>query len=206
MLTPKDILNPATRSGYKHVRLCIESGSTRPKPFIASANGHTWRAPRRATALESAWDYCNFINGVNSAPLFRGKSAGHTRPQAPKRRVPSDIQAARGMLRDWEAQQRKTAQGYVYCFRETEGAERYVKIGYSVNPEKRIAEVQTGNPRVLEIVGYFPGTEEDERALHAKYATANVLQEWFHPTEALLSKFSKPAAQSGGRPKEVTTA
>jgi hypothetical protein len=127
------------------------------------------------------------------------------------------------MIRDWEAQQRKDVQGYVYCFRETEGAERYVKVGYSVNPEKRIAEVQTGNPRILEIVGYFPGTEEDERALHKQFGPSNKLQEWFRPTPALLSLFqggthtgrmscaspnfnTKPAARSGGRPKEVTTA
>lgn len=113
------------------------------------------------------------------------KPAGHKVPKRPKVRVPSDIKAARGMIRDWEAQQRKNAQGYVYCI----GDGTAVKIGYSVAPAKRVPELQTGNPRILTLLGFIKGTEADERALHRKYRKDNILQEWFRPSPALLSEF-----------------
>jgi len=211
MLTPADLKNPARASGYNRVSGAGSANTDYKKPYQAhkrvktgTGPGTFWNGPRRATAAEAAQDYCDAVNAGIHPPPRANKSAGHKRPQVRKPRKPAEVRHAEGVMRDWRAQQ-EGKQGYVYCFREKEGAERYVKIGYSVNPEKRITEVQTGNPRILEIVGYFPGTEADERALHRQFAPSNKLQEWFRPTPALLSKFTKPAARSGGQPKEAAT-
>lgn len=202
MLTIADLKRPGTISGFQHVRKAGDG----PKPFQAQHMPRSGdQGPRRASAAEAAQDFCDWYNKVGVArPRKTNKSAGHKRPKQRKPRKPAEVKHAEGMIRDWRAQQ-EGEQGYVYCFRETEGPERYVKIGYSTNPKKRIAEIQTGNPRVLEIVGFFEGTEEDERKLHARFSHSNKLQEWFRPAPALLSLFTKSAARSGGQPKEAST-
>lgn len=103
-----------------------------------------------------------------------------------------EYQAALGVLRDRRAQ-REGKQGYVYLITEAlpGGALRYAKIGYSVNPKKRVAELQTGNPRTLVLLYMMPGTEEDERRMHREFASDNVLAEWFMITPSLLSRFTK---------------
>lgn len=72
-IVPADYLNPYTASGYDHVSLKTDSrpGRTNPKPFLAAHGkrkpGVTtpiWEGPRRATALEAAQDYCDYISGL----------------------------------------------------------------------------------------------------------------------------------------------
>lgn len=199
MLTPSDISKASNVSGYRQVGLVRgpSRGNTSSyyQAYEAGGRGGDWKGPARSTAQEAAQDYCDRVNSGAASPPRNLKRAGHVRPAPRKVSKPSEVEAAEGILRDFRAQQ-DGEQGYVYCFREKEGIERYVKIGYSTNPQKRIAEVQTGNPRVLEIVGYFEGTEADERAMHAKHAASNKLQEWFRPTPALLSKFTKEAKKN----------
>lgn len=107
----------------------------------------------------------------------------------PKDELPSEVQDALGVLRDHKAQ-RAGRQGYVYCIGERANSNiGYVKIGYSVNPEARVGELQTGNPRVLYLLAKMPGTEADERALHARFAHKNVVGEWFHGTYDVIDAF-----------------
>lgn len=190
MLTPKDIANPKRKSGYDHVQSMVGHPRPAKKNFQAQIGGgwsaearaRRWFGPSRLTALEAAQDYCDYVNSGNAPAPTRLKSPGHKRPQDPRRRVPSDITAARGMIRDWEAQQRKNVQGYVYLIVEVNrgGGLTYGKVGYSTNPEKRVAELQTANPRPLALLYKMKGTEADEKRLHAKYRSINVLQEWFN--------------------------
>lgn len=182
MLTIEDIRNPVRKSGFDHVGNKDTPGHPQPhKPFQADVYGgkrdkagRSWSGPARATAEEAAQDYCDYLNGHGLAPTTATlKTAGH-KYTAPK-----------------VAQQRGDAQGYVYAITDGE----FVKIGYSVNPSKRIAELQTGNARLLSLVGTIPGTESDERKLHAKYEHLNVLQEWFEIDTDLLAEFAtQPAA------------
>lgn len=65
-----------------------------------------------------------------------------------------------------------------------------VKIGYSVNPEARVGELQTGNPRQLYLVAKMPGTEEDERRIHAKFIHKNIIGEWFYGDADVLGEFA----------------
>jgi hypothetical protein len=192
MLTPKDIRNPKRKSGYDHVGCDVGAGAA-VGLFRAQAGGGrpgharvSWRGTRRTDALEAAQDYCDYINNGSATTPATLRTAGH-KYTVKREPVPSDVEAARGVLRDFKAQQ-EGQQGHVYLILEDNpgGAIGYGKIGYSVNPRKRVAEVQTGNPRHLKLYAFKPGTEADERSLHAKYIKHNVLQEWFHVTKELL--------------------
>ncbi|MFJ8856618.1 GIY-YIG nuclease family protein [Streptomyces sp. NPDC102437] len=54
-----------------------------------------------------------------------------------------------------------------------------VKIGTSNNPEKRLKELQTGNPDRLGILWSTPGGRELESMLHRAFAAYRVEGEWF---------------------------
>ena len=196
MLTPNDLVNPARKSGYNHVNHAggVGQGKRTGKPWKSGVRtrngGYAWRSPRRATPLEAAQDYCDYVNGQHAATPATLMTAGHEYI-VDERDTDPEYQAALGVIRDRTAQRREGRQGYVYLITDGE----YLKIGYSVNPEKRVAELQTGNARPLRLLGKIEGTEADERALHQKYIRNNVLQEWFHINGPLLQEFvNQPAA------------
>lgn len=63
-----------------------------------------------------------------------------------------------------------------------------VKIGYSVEPMKRLKEVQAGNHRQLQVLMTLPGDRRAERKLHERLADLCVGGEWFDfGTEDALS-------------------
>ena len=214
LMSVRDLSNSRNLSGYKYVVPC---GGRRG--FQASRNGggrpDGWRGPMRPTAREAAQDYCDHINGALGVRPARPalRSAGHdTTPRAPLPRDP-EVLAALGVLRDARAQ-RRGVQGFVYLIVEAKPSGEldlnYGKIGYSTNPSKRVAELQTGNPRPLRLHLSKPGTEADEAALHQKYIKDNVLAEWFRISKALLLEWDAshrvPAAQSGGTSHKEATA
>jgi hypothetical protein len=197
VLTPGDIFNAARYSGFDHVLLCEG-----PKPYIARAYGgkldkagRSWQGPRRATAEEAAQDYCDHINGGGATPAKQLRSAGHNGKRVALRRD-EELEAALGLIRDRRAEQ-QGKQGYVYCITDGE----FVKIGYSVNPQARVAELQTGNARPLRLVWYFAGTLQDEADMHQRHIENNVLAEWFRPSVNIALDFhsrctSVPSAAS----------
>lgn len=197
MLTLEKLKDSTRPSGFKHV-MHDHGGGFRPKPYRAQGRAnrpgtlprYEWRGPRRTTAVEAAQDYCDYINGLPAATPGTLKTAGHA--QGLRAPLPRDeeVQHALGVLRDARAQ-RQGKQGYVYLIWEgkANGGLRYGKVGYSTNPEARVAELQTGNPRTLVLLYKKPGTPEDEAALHQKYMQNNVLQEWFYITKELILEF-----------------
>lgn len=191
-LTPSDLLSPNRLSGYRYVgywRLRQPPrtpyfGQVQKKRDDGRPGSMTvWRGPERDTALEAAQDVCDYFNGDSTSSPATLKTAGHEYV-VDERDADPEYQAALGTIRDRTAQ-RRARQGYVYLITDGE----YLKIGYSVNPKKRAAELQTGNARKLTLLGFFPGTEADERKLHRKYIKDNELQEWFRISDALLSEF-----------------
>lgn len=54
-----------------------------------------------------------------------------------------------------------------------------VKIGYSIEPTKRLKEIQAGNHRPLQVLLALPGDRVTERALHQYFAARCVGGEWF---------------------------
>lgn len=189
MLKPKDIENPKRKSGYNRVGRANGPAPRKPSWRAETGpggNAQTWRGPVRKTPLEAAQDYCDYVNGNQIVPAVTLKTAGHAYKLDRTKNDP-EVEAAYGIIRDAKAQ-KAGKQGYVYLM--VEKGKKYAKIGYSVNPEKRIAEVQTGNPRQLTLVGKIKGTPSDEAKMHAKYIKQNVLQEWFKVTPELLKEFT----------------
>lgn len=189
-LAPSDLRKPSNQSGYAHVQR-----DNQKKAFRAQAEGTgdkpfrtRWYGPRRATALESAWDYCNYVNAGQAVAR-----AVLVYPKQPKRlpleEIPRDpeVEYALGVLRDHKAQQ-AGKQGYVYCIGEASNLYA-VKIGYSVNPPARVRELQTGNPRPLVLLGWGEGTEADEAGLHMQFLQYNLLGEWFIAAPDVLDVF-----------------
>lgn len=82
------------------------------------------------------------------------------------------------------AHRARGAQSYIYFVRsEPTGC---IKIGISCGPNKRLSELQVGNPVRLELLGVRPGGEPDESRLHAELADDRATGEWFHPTASVL--------------------
>lgn len=79
---------------------------------------------------------------------------------------------------------RQKPKGYVYFIQGQCGGA--IKIGYSLCPEKRLRELQTGYPDTLMILLMIPGTESTEAALHRQFESSRLKGEWFRPDSALI--------------------
>ncbi len=75
---------------------------------------------------------------------------------------------------------KETPRGVVYfIFRE--GKNRKCKIGKSINPLKRVKELQTGNPSKLYLSGTLQGYKRLEKMVHAYFKDQRVRKtEWFN--------------------------
>lgn len=74
---------------------------------------------------------------------------------------------------------------WVYFIQE--GTDGPIKIGYTAsNPRSRMLTLQTGNAKPLRLLTCAPGTIEDERKLHEKFAKLRMTGEWFQPDPSLL--------------------
>lgn len=182
------LANSSLQSGFAYVN---GLGPKHPNRWRASKRTpkgplQKWRGPVRTTPEQAAQDYCDYMNGNNVSHTPTLKSAGHAYRLEREDQDP-EVAAAYGVIRDAKAQ-KAGKQGFIYLIREK--TTKFGKIGYSVNPEKRIAEIQTGNPRQLELVGKVKGKPADELAMHAKYIKQNVLQEWFRVTDELEKEFA----------------
>jgi hypothetical protein len=62
-----------------------------------------------------------------------------------------------------------------------------IKIGVANNPSQRLANLQTGSPDRLELLGCTPGSSWGELRLHTRFAHLRQHGEWFTPGEDLLA-------------------
>jgi len=97
------------------------------------------------------------------------------------------VNAYRGKM--WEPEV-DSGEPSAYVYYITDG--EFVKIGLATDPYKRLRGIQTGNPRVCEIMWLIPfKTEQDahqaEQDLHWIYATYRRAGEWFD----ILDKLDK---------------
>jgi len=65
--------------------------------------------------------------------------------------------------------------GFIYAIRAGE----LVKLGWSSNPALRLVKIQADNPATCDLLGVLAGTEDDEAALHERFAEFRVRGEWF---------------------------
>lgn len=88
----------------------------------------------------------------------------------------------------WEEKKAARRSGKIYVFGNMK--ENICKIGFSVDPEKRLDEVQTGCPYDLFILAIFDGTISLEKQLHRQYRQYRTRNkgEWFRLEGALLQE------------------
>lgn len=69
----------------------------------------------------------------------------------------------------------------------------HIKIGYTSddNPEARKRALQTGSSSGLTVLATMPGSMEDEKALHRRFAKWRVVGEWFSPHPEILKLISQ---------------
>jgi hypothetical protein len=72
---------------------------------------------------------------------------------------------------------RLTTPNFVYFVQE--GDRGPVKIGRAVDPERRVRDLQTGNPTQLELRHVLPGASDLEGALHRRFEPALIRGEWY---------------------------
>ena len=60
-----------------------------------------------------------------------------------------------------------------------------VKIGFTTSLSSRLRSLRTAHPKELSILLVFPGTQEDERDLHLRFANLRVGGEWFKYDEMI---------------------
>lgn len=68
-------------------------------------------------------------------------------------------------------------------------AEGLCKIGYAVDPARRLALLQTATPFDLELVATRPGDHGLERGVHQAVAAYHVKREWFRFAPEVLRLF-----------------
>lgn len=83
--------------------------------------------------------------------------------------------------------------GSVYFIADEDG---YIKIGHARNVLSRLASLQTASRQNLRLVATTSGSQADERALHARFASDRVRGEWFRPSPALLLYIDKSAVSA----------
>ena len=67
-----------------------------------------------------------------------------------------------------------------------EGEAGHIKIGWASCVAIRLLELQTGNPRVLRVVGLLVGSRTRELEMHRKFKHLRIRGEWFQAGEDLV--------------------
>lgn len=61
----------------------------------------------------------------------------------------------------------------------SDGRDRYFKIGFSADPQRRVRELNTGAPLGIEVLWQEPGSVHDEAWLHDYFHARRARGEWF---------------------------
>jgi len=81
---------------------------------------------------------------------------------------------------------RPQLRGNVYFIQE--GEDGPVKIGWAINPKRRLAAMQTGNARPLRLLGAISTKRRPlEREVHKRFSADRLAGEWFAVSDALVS-------------------
>ena len=74
---------------------------------------------------------------------------------------------------------------YIYFITNKEN----IKIGFtSVNPQKRLKQLNAGSDKQLYLLGYQFGSMDDEKELHARFQKFRIRDnaEWFYPDQSII--------------------
>ena len=91
--------------------------------------------------------------------------------------------------------------GYVYAIENSDGL---VKIGWSSDPNRRLAKINSDTSSPCRMVGAIEGTREQESALHQLLSASSKHGEWFNKTAdvrlflGMLPEAPRPMRSSTG--------
>lgn len=74
----------------------------------------------------------------------------------------------------------------IYFMRASIGA-GHVKIGWSLDPSGRIAQLRTGQPFEVEVFRTLDAPKWTEKWLHDHFSSARVIREWFEYRDEMLT-------------------
>lgn len=74
--------------------------------------------------------------------------------------------------------------------------EPFVKLGSTADVPKRIAGIQTNNPRRIRLIAQIPGDERDEQELAAKYAKYRIRGEWYELALPMIEEIMARARET----------
>ena len=66
-----------------------------------------------------------------------------------------------------------------------------VKIGFALDPDQRIKEIQTGNPEKLRVLAKVEGGAELEREYHRRFSDQRRHGEWFFINSDILAEIDR---------------
>lgn len=84
---------------------------------------------------------------------------------------------------------------YVYFIQADENGP--IKIGFTADdPKRRLAQLQTGNPHCLRLLGAIGGDTARERQFHSELAAWRLQGEWFEPHATVLAAVNEALSGS----------
>ncbi len=96
-------------------------------------------------------------------------------------------------LLDKKSEKKKAKRSYVYFISNGRG---HVKIGISVNPGKRLIDLQVSNPDKLTLLGVRLGSRKLEKQLHEKFVSFRTSGEWFVLNDEIRNEINPGAKKS----------
>jgi hypothetical protein len=77
--------------------------------------------------------------------------------------------------------------GMIYCIGLNQDFESPIKFGFATNVDKRLSQIQSGNPYTLYVLTAIPGNEECEKVIHKYFEKYKVRQsgEWYWPSHKI---------------------
>lgn len=97
---------------------------------------------------------------------------------------PQDIEMFERYYQAPDRQRRHRREGYVYFVQR--GTDGPIKIGWSVNPRKRLSSLRSASAESLTLLKVEWTSRKRERQLHELLAEHRITGEWFHPAPEVL--------------------
>ena len=91
----------------------------------------------------------------------------------------------------------------VYFLVEGFGDARLVKVGRTIDTERRLAELQTGNGRKVRYLGWIPGGSKEERAIQVAMSEFHERGEWYRLTDEVKVLIDGVCAQNRMRTDQI---